>query len=699
MMRSGRDAIAAVVSAVLAIGITIGPATASTTTFSGSVDATGTASRKHAFSVPSAGPIVASLEWSDAAANLNLFLVDPSGVQVAVATSKTAEPETISYDAAATGTWKLRVKAASGSSSYTLTVDVPSSTAAVASATYERTIGGGTAGHAEMYPSGIDVDGSGNLYVADTGDDHVQAYNAAGTLMWQVGSRGSKAPGRFTNPRDVAFLNGEVYVADTGYKRVQVLNASNGAVLDVWGASFGTIMGISAGVDGSGNPIILVAEATSGRIRIFTPQGTQLRTVGTPGAGDGQLGEPRDATTLPNGTIVVADYKNNRIAKFSPTGAWLGSFGGKGSAPGQFIRPYGVDVDASGSIYVSDNNERISKLTASGTFLDSWGSTGGDPGQFFILRRVAVGAGTSPDVWGADLWGVKVERFAQGGAHEHTYGGVPPANGFFNEAYGLSIDGTHLFVADTTNQRIQRFASSSPYGFQLAFGGRGWGEGNPGLNWARDVAISPVDGTVWVADTKNHRLLEFTRSGASGRRLGSGGSGPDQLNRPYALVGVGEDLIVADTVNNRIQRWDTDAGNVTWTATAAAGLALKKPKDVTVSDGTVYVADSENKRVVLLSASTGTVQRVITNAAFHRIEGIAVEPGGDIWVADTSWHRLLRLTPDGTTVLQTIGGGGAGTAHGKFNRPSHLEILVDGSGTHVFVADEWNDRIEVFGMA
>lgn len=564
-------------------------------------------------------------------------------------------------------------------------------------ATYQETIGGGTSGHAELYPSGIDVDPSGNLYAADTGDDQVHAYGAGGLTKWVVGTRGSKALGRFSNPRDVAYLDGKVYVADTGYKRVQVLDASDGSPLGAWGISFGTIMGISAGREADGDPVILIAEASSGRVRIFTPAGTQVRTIGEPGTGAGQLGDPRDAATDASGTIFVADYKSNRIAKFTPTGGWIGSFGGKGQDPGEFIRPYGIDVDDAGSVYVSDNNERISKLTQSGTFLTSWGSEGGGAGEFFILRRVAVGAGASPDVWGADLWGVKVERFAQGGAHELTYGGVKPATGFFNEAYGLAIDATHLFVADTTNQRIQRFSSTDPYPFELSWGARGWGEGNPGLNWARDVTVSPADGTVWVADTKNHRLLEFTTSGAPRRTLGSGGSGVDQLNRPYALAGVGDDLIVADTVNNRIQRWNTDAASVAWTTSVAAGVAFKKPKDVTVQGETVYVADSENKRIVLLSAADGSVLDVLTNPGFHRLEGIAVEDDGDIWVSDTPWHRVLLVSSDGSNVLQTIGGG-AGSAHGKFNKPAHLEILVDGSGVHLFVADEWNDRIEVFGI-
>lgn len=565
---------------------------------------------------------------------------------------------------------------------------VPSVMAAPVAPTYVRSIGGGTAGHAQMYPSGLDMDDAGNIYVADTGDDEIQAYDAAGDLLWVTGSRGSKALGRFGNPRDVAYHAGKVYVADTGYKRVQVLDADTGLALTAWNHTFGTIMGISSGVDGSGSPVILVAEVSSSSIKVFTPGGTLIRSVGRPGTGNGDLSAARDAATDAAGRIYVADYKNNRVAKFSPLGVWLLNWGSKGSLPGQLRRPYGVDVDDTGRVYVSDNNERIQKFEQDGTFLKSWGSLGAGTGEFFILRRVAVGAGATPEVCGADLWGVKIDCFLHAGAFSRGVGGTPGALGFFNEPYGVAVD-TKTFVMDTTNQRVQRF---SPDGaFELSWGARGWGEGNPGFNWARDVTtMGGSTGTVWVADTKNSRLMEFTRDGtATGAVLGANGSAIGQLNWPFAVATLGGDVIVADTNNDRVQRWDPDTETVVW---STGGLA--KPKDVTVFNGTVYVADSLNKRVVRLSGSTGAFIDAFGGDQAHRLEGVAVAPNGDVWVSDTSWNRVLEYSSSGQ-FLQKFGS--SGSAHGRFNMPAHLEILP-GSPDLLFVVDQWNERIEVFNI-
>ncbi len=579
--------------------------------------------------------------------------------------------------------------------------------AAVSPPTLEAIIGGGTAGHASMYPSGVDVDPDGNIYVADTGDDRVCRFLPDGTEDWCQGSRGPKAPGRFENPRDVAYLAGQVFVADTGYNRVQVLDAASGASLAVWSRRFGTIMGISAGVDGSRQDVVLVTESSSSRVLVFRPDGSLVGTVGTgPGSGPGELNQPRDAATDTAGNVYVADYRNSRVAVFSSTGAWVGGWGVNGTGPGQFKRPYGIDLDPSGDVYVADSNNYIHRFRwdgAQATFVRAYGQPGEGPGRFSMLRRVAVGTDPASGdlrVHGADLWRYKVEVFAGDGTYLRMVGGRPPADGYFNEPYGVAVGGAHVFVVDGVNQRVQRFATDT-LAFQLAWGARGWGEGNPGFNWPRGAALSTNGGSpsVWVADTRNNRVSEFWTDGTpTGRKFGKVGAAIGQLRWPSAVAAYGTRLVVADTNNSRVQLWDPSGPNVVWTVTSADGLAFSKPKAAAVAGGRVYVADTQNRRVVVLDAADGSFVQAFGADRLKAADGVAIEPwSGDVWVADSIYHRLFEFSSSGQ-FLQRFGG--PGSAPGKFNKPRHLAILpTGGSSGLLFAVDQWNDRVQVFEIA
>jgi tripartite motif-containing protein 71 len=560
--------------------------------------------------------------------------------------------------------------------------------ATAAAPVYSGTIGG--PGHAEIYPSGLDVDAAGDVFVADTGNDRVERYTPGGALVWSTGTEGLKALGRFQNPRDVAFQNGKVFVADTGYNRIQVLDATTGQPLSSWSIAPGTIMGISAGVDGNGNPVILASFDAVHVVRVYSPAGALIRTVGSPGAGNGQLRQPRDAATDSSGNIYVADYANNRIAKFSPAGVWIKNWGSAGGANTQFRHPYGVDVDGGNHVWVADStNFRISEFDSDGNFLIKFGSQGTGAGQFEQLRRVAVTPSATPDVYGADLWDYKIEHFSSTGTYLGRYGdGLPPPDGGFNSPYGLAVD-SKVFVADTNNQRVQRFDDTSPYPFELTWGTRGWGTALDGFNWPRDLTANGVSQTVWVADTKNDRLLEFNRIGQpTGKHAGTPGSATGQLNWPYGIASYGKDVIVADTKNNRIERWDTNSLSVTWVAPG-----MNQPQDVTVAGGVVYVADTKNNRVAMLDADTGAPMGSFNGSGqIHAPEGIAIDAAGNIWLADTGWNRLLEFTSTGT-LLQKFGA--LGTGHGKFAHPAHLEI----AGGKLYVVDMWNDRVEVFNLS
>src|SRR5439155_25272975 len=254
-----------------------------------------------------------------------------------------------------------------------------------------------------------------------------------------------------------------------------------------------------------------------------------------------------------------ANYGNDRIAKFSSGGTWIKSWGMPGGLDGQFRRPYGVALDARNRVYVADStNHRVQIFDSDGNFLAKYGSAGSPPapGQFSMLRRVAVAAGVAnPDIYLADLWGYKIDQVSQDGSFNFTYrqtfGGVAPPDGLFNEPSGLIVDPVHLYVADSVNQRMQRFDTRSG-AFQLKWGERGWGGDLLGFNWPRDLTLSATTGTIWVADTKNGRLVEFDPDGnATGRTFGAIGSVIGKFNRPYAVVAYGKSLIVADSGNDR----------------------------------------------------------------------------------------------------------------------------------------------------
>jgi DNA-binding beta-propeller fold protein YncE len=290
-------------------------------------------------------------------------------------------------------------------------------------------------------------------------------------------------------------------------------------------------------------------------------------------------------------------------------------------------------------------------------------------------------------VYGADLWGFHVQRFSSAGVFQRSYGDQVPEDGGFNEPSGEAVGANDTYVADSVNQRIQKFTTSSG-AFEQVIGHRGWlATDLLGMNWPRDVTLNGVSNSIWVADTKNNRLTEFNPQGnPTGKKAGKLGSGVDQLHWPFAIDSAGKDVVVADTFNNRVELWDTGTLTTTWTS--AEGL-LKGPKDLTVSGGTVYVADTNHNRVVELDVASGALIRSF--GSLHNPQGIAVDGSGDVWVADTNQNRIVEYSPSGT-LLQTFGGLGSG--HGEFNMPTKLEI----SGTTLYVTDTFNNRVEEYAI-
>ncbi len=693
--------------AMLAASLWVTNALGASTNLSGTVTAGGTPYMK-SIPVSQAGQISATISWTSPSAVLTVAVVNPSGAQVAL-NSTNANPKTVTFNATDTGTYKIRVKAKSGSSDFTGSVTYPG----ISVPTFAAQLGGGTIGHATMYPSGLDVGPDGTIYVADTGNDQVAAYNQAGTQLWRKGIRGNRTAGNFANPRDLTYLNGDLYVDDTGNNRIQVLDASNGDTIGSPWTGLPSTLGITAGKDSAGNNIILVSEDTSNKIAVYSTAGTLKCTIPVPSTGSGstlKAALPRDAATDAAGNVYVAAYQQDRMDEFGPVvgntcpTAMTRTWGTSGNGPLQFKRPYGVATDGSGHVLVADSdNERIQEFNSTGSTLIATFGAGSPTGDFQQLRRVAVANG---QVYGADLWGLHIDRFtAPGPTPAQTYPATfgPPPQGSFNEPSGMTFDSNgNLYVADSVNQRMQQFrpgADGETWSNGAMWGARGWGASDlSGFNWPRDISFAPGTGgnpgTLWVSDTKNNRLLEFDMNGTStGNSVIVGGA----LTWPYAVDASGGNgsLIVADTFANKVESWSRGSSTPNWSTSTAGGIGFKSPYDVAVANGIAYVADSANKRIVELNANTGGYIATIGTGSLHSPQGVAIDPtNGNIWVSDTSFNKLVEFPAAGGAPIQTVA-----APNGAFNHPTHLDVHVDASGNpYLYVADVYNDRIVILNL-
>jgi len=222
-------------------------------------------------------------------------------------------------------------------------------------------------------PYAVAVDSTGNVYVADSGNHRIQKFNSTGTFLTKWGSTWESpgsGDGQFSRPSGVAVdSTGNVYVADLYNQRIQKFS-TNGTFLAKWGTK-GTGDGqfnepYRVAVDSTGN--VYVADTGTWynsyhRIQKFSSTGTFLTKWGTAGEGDGQFSYLKSVAVDSSDNVYVADTSNNRIQKFSANGTFLAKWGSKGTGDGQFQYPWGVAVDSSGNVYVADtNNDRIQKF-------------------------------------------------------------------------------------------------------------------------------------------------------------------------------------------------------------------------------------------------------------------------------------------------------------------------------------------------
>jgi DNA-binding beta-propeller fold protein YncE len=341
---------------------------------------------------------------------------------------------------------------------------------------------------------------------------------------------------------------------------------------------------------------------------------TDARGAIEPGDGQFHLLEGIDTDSL--GMVYTAEQGNNRVQKFDSDGNFIAKWGSfcdiengrdcNTEAPGaiepgdgQFGGAFALEIDSSGSVYVSDSgNSRIQKFDTNGNFIDKWGSfcdvrTGRDcnteapgaiePGDGQFSSPVAIGSDSFNNVYVTEETNHRVQKFDTNGnfiakwgsfcsletgegCNTSAPGAIEPGDGQFNHPIGIAADaGGFVYVVDSLNQRVQKFDS----------------DGNFITKWGSLCLIS-------------------TGRGCNVDGAGAVENGDGQFRNPHGIdFDTSNNIYVTDSLNHRVQKFDTNGNFILkWGALGTDEGRFMGPRDLAASvSNIIYVSDSGNSRV------------------------------------------------------------------------------------------------------
>jgi uncharacterized protein (TIGR03663 family) len=315
--------------------------------------------------------------------------------------------------------------------------------------------------------------------------------------------------------------------------------------------------------------------------------------------------------------------------------------GTAGTGPGQLGRPVGLSVAPNGTVYIAEEtNNRISAFSADGQFERALNQEN----QLLLTRPNSVAVGPDGNLYIADTWNYQIQVISPEGESLRRWG----ERGEFGTG-----------------------AQTDPvYGF--------WGP--------RDVVVD-AQGQVYVSDTGNKRIRVYTSDGQFLRDIGSGGSGPGQLDEPSGLALHPDGrLFVADYWNRRVSVFNTD-GSFAYSFPVRGWydeqgnrpyLAVDAARDM------LYVTDPDAGRILVYNTagnclgSFGQASREGFDATQFRItSGITVDDSGNVYVADAGTGRVLRFAPfvPGPDVMQPDNNAQEGSA--EFSSEATSEVLPE----------------------
>ena len=547
-------------------------------------------------------------------------------------------------------------------------------------------------------PNGLATDQFGNLFIADTGNNRIRKVTPNGLITTVAGNGSSSFAGDGTVATK-ASINGPLAVA----------------------------------VDSAGN--LFIADTGNLRIRRVSTDGV-IKTV----AGNGQFAQASPSqdggvaaqTPLAGVTGVAVDSSGNVfiggdwvIRKVTPAGV-IGSLNVAISYPtfNEFVHvlcgsyTVGVAIDSSGALFYTDACSRVARVDPSGR--------------------------------GRVLAGVNLDGFSGDGAL------AVEASLYRPQSVASDANG-NVFIGDTKNGRVRLINAAGIISTivgngEFRFGGDGGDARAAYLNNPNGVATGPA-GELYIADTLNNRIRTISSQGVITTVAGTGAFFLSGDNAPAATAtmrspfAVAKDLLgnlfIADAGNTRVRRVNA-LGTMDTVLGGANGVAVDANNNLFVTDaghvyertssgmanivagsdqlgllyavgtdalGNIYVAAPGNGQVREISTD-GTIKTVAgngksgssgdgglaTNASFMYPIGVAVDGGGNVFIADILDNRVRMVNAVG--IINTVAGtgkpglsGDGGPANkAALNGPFGVALHLDGN---LYIADSGNHRIRM----
>lgn len=576
------------------------------------------------------------------------------------------------------------------------------------------------------FPQDVWVDGSGNTYIADMGNDRIMKYAPGASSGTRVAGGGTGV-GSLRSPTGVVVAsNGDIYVADQGNHRIVRYTSTDTTV----------VAGVS-GVKGSGlthlnkpwdiildGTDMLIAEYANHRV-LRWPIGASSGTVIAGGNGYGRsdrhLAGPKGISINRYDELFVVDYHNDRIMRWeagASQGVNLAGNNGTGNGLDQVLYPEGLIVDDMGRMWISDTrNHRVMKWDVNPVALtDSTIGTGNytvtlelEDGRnvtvdstIYFLQDTYTLAGFTFTTNGLDLdvtntsdddttwtwsWGNGDSAFVK---HPGTY--TYPQPGTYEVC--LTVTDT-CSNSDTICQLVTVTAPTA----SLAAGPQAQvcDESLLTVSGPSSANVLRVeyykDGTLMTQGSTGIDTVGITVAGGNG-----GGSALNKFkNARRVHVDQLGNIYVTEKDNNRVTLWAPGATSGVIVAGGSRGSGsdqLSWPMGITMdANGDLIIADTYNNRVQKVSIGNLTWTTVAGGSSgsglgqLNRPSGVAVDGSGRLYVADENNHRVVRYSSTDTVVV--AGTGSAGSDLNQLHKPSDIKI----AGGYFYVADRENHRV------